>query len=119
MCSRWTRLFKSISFLACVLIYPTVLLKLETLFFVQKEILNTPGLTVREGSVEDLLLDPPDPSRSGKCQVSGVILGKKRSLFLKLIQRDTILKADLHPLSHLSSSAPQLPSTVEMGFFFI
>lgn len=40
----------------------------------QKEILNTPGLTVREGSVEDLLLDPPDPSRSGKCQVSGVIL---------------------------------------------
>uniref|UniRef100_A0AAV3A2C2 5-taurinomethyluridine-[tRNA] synthase subunit MTO1, mitochondrial n=1 Tax=Pyxicephalus adspersus TaxID=30357 RepID=A0AAV3A2C2_PYXAD len=40
----------------------------------QKEILNTPGLTVREGSVEDLILEPPDPSYPGKCQVSGVIL---------------------------------------------
>ncbi|XP_068102564.1 protein MTO1 homolog, mitochondrial [Hyperolius riggenbachi] len=41
----------------------------------QKEILNTPGLTVLEGSVEDLILEPADPSHPGKCQVSGVILG--------------------------------------------
>ncbi|KAM5152022.1 5-taurinomethyluridine-[tRNA] synthase subunit MTO1, mitochondrial isoform 2-T2 [Mantella aurantiaca] len=40
----------------------------------QKEILNTPGLTVKEGSVEDLLLEPPDPFYPGKCHVSGVIL---------------------------------------------
>ncbi|KAG8536147.1 hypothetical protein GDO81_027020, partial [Engystomops pustulosus] len=40
----------------------------------QREILNTPGLTVTEGSVEDLILEPPDSSHPGKCQVSGVIL---------------------------------------------
>ncbi|XP_030411620.1 protein MTO1 homolog, mitochondrial [Gopherus evgoodei] len=41
----------------------------------QKEILNTPLLTVHEASVEDLLLMEPEPDRPGKCQVSGVILG--------------------------------------------
>ncbi|XP_065257021.1 protein MTO1 homolog, mitochondrial [Emys orbicularis] len=41
----------------------------------QKEILNTPLLTVHEASVEDLLLVEPEPDRPGKCQVSGVILG--------------------------------------------
>ncbi|KAM4632015.1 5-taurinomethyluridine-[tRNA] synthase subunit MTO1, mitochondrial [Discoglossus pictus] len=40
----------------------------------QKEILSTPRLTVREGSVEDLILDPPEPNHPGKCQVKGVIL---------------------------------------------
>ncbi|XP_056390634.1 protein MTO1 homolog, mitochondrial [Hyla sarda] len=40
----------------------------------QKEILNTPGLTITEGSVEDLILDAPDSAHPGKCQVSGVIL---------------------------------------------
>ncbi|XP_053326892.1 protein MTO1 homolog, mitochondrial [Spea bombifrons] len=40
----------------------------------QREILNTPGLTVREGSVEDLVLEPADPSQPGKCRVGGVIL---------------------------------------------
>ncbi|XP_075035177.1 5-taurinomethyluridine-[tRNA] synthase subunit MTO1, mitochondrial isoform X2 [Mixophyes fleayi] len=40
----------------------------------QKAILNTPGLTVTEGSVEDLILGPPDPTYPGKCQVSGIIL---------------------------------------------
>lgn len=28
-----------------------------------------------QGSVEDLILEPPDPNHPGKCQVSGVILG--------------------------------------------
>uniref|UniRef100_A0A8C5R246 5-taurinomethyluridine-[tRNA] synthase subunit MTO1, mitochondrial n=1 Tax=Leptobrachium leishanense TaxID=445787 RepID=A0A8C5R246_9ANUR len=41
----------------------------------QIEILNTPGLTVREGSVEDLILKPSDPGAPGKCQVNGVLLG--------------------------------------------
>ncbi|KAM9305394.1 5-taurinomethyluridine-[tRNA] synthase subunit MTO1, mitochondrial [Gastrophryne carolinensis] len=40
----------------------------------QKEILNTPGLTVREGSVEDLMLEEPDPSFPGKFRISGVVL---------------------------------------------
>uniref|UniRef100_A0A8C2UMM2 Protein MTO1 homolog, mitochondrial-like n=1 Tax=Chinchilla lanigera TaxID=34839 RepID=A0A8C2UMM2_CHILA len=38
----------------------------------QKEILNTPLLTVREGSVEDLILTEPEPGHTGKCRVSGV-----------------------------------------------
>ncbi|XP_069707531.1 protein MTO1 homolog, mitochondrial [Phaenicophaeus curvirostris] len=42
---------------------------------VQKEILNTPLLTVHEASVEDLLLTEPEPDHPGKCQVMGVILG--------------------------------------------
>ncbi|NXK24407.1 MTO1 protein, partial [Arenaria interpres] len=41
----------------------------------QREILNTPLLTVREASVEDLLLAEPEPERPGKCQVTGVVLG--------------------------------------------
>ncbi|KAM6355055.1 5-taurinomethyluridine-[tRNA] synthase subunit MTO1, mitochondrial isoform 1-T3 [Podargus strigoides] len=41
----------------------------------QKEILNTPLLTVHEASVEDLLLAEPEPDRPGKCQVTGVVLG--------------------------------------------
>ncbi|KAE8577566.1 hypothetical protein XENTR_v10022945 [Xenopus tropicalis] len=41
----------------------------------QKEILRTPRLTVMEGSVEDLILEAPDPNLPGKCQVKGVVLG--------------------------------------------
>nr|XP_020142691.1 protein MTO1 homolog, mitochondrial isoform X1 [Microcebus murinus] len=40
----------------------------------QKEILNTPLLTVQEGSVEDLILTEPEPEHPGKCRVSGVVL---------------------------------------------
>ncbi|XP_008059359.1 protein MTO1 homolog, mitochondrial isoform X2 [Carlito syrichta] len=40
----------------------------------QKEILNTPLLTVQEGAVEDLILSDPEPERPGKCRVSGVVL---------------------------------------------
>ncbi|XP_075686908.1 5-taurinomethyluridine-[tRNA] synthase subunit MTO1, mitochondrial isoform X1 [Rhinoderma darwinii] len=47
----------------------------------QKEILNTPGLTVTEGSVEDLILNPPDSNHAGKCQVSGVILADGSKIF--------------------------------------
>uniref|UniRef100_A0A2K6FMN3 5-taurinomethyluridine-[tRNA] synthase subunit MTO1, mitochondrial n=1 Tax=Propithecus coquereli TaxID=379532 RepID=A0A2K6FMN3_PROCO len=41
----------------------------------QKEILNTPLLTVKEGAVEDLILTEPEPEHPGKCRVSGVVLG--------------------------------------------
>ncbi|NXU57753.1 MTO1 protein, partial [Turnix velox] len=41
----------------------------------QREILNTPLLTVREASVEDLLLSEPEPDHPGKCQITGVVLG--------------------------------------------
>lgn len=41
----------------------------------QKEILNTPLLTVQEGAVEDLVLTEPEPGHAGKCRVRGVILG--------------------------------------------
>ncbi|KAM7337259.1 hypothetical protein ACRRTK_003378 [Alexandromys fortis] len=40
----------------------------------QKEILNTPLLTVQEGAVEDLVLTEAEPGYAGKCRVSGVIL---------------------------------------------
>ncbi|XP_045862593.1 protein MTO1 homolog, mitochondrial [Meles meles] len=40
----------------------------------QKEILNTPLLTVQEGAVEDLILTEPEPGHTGKCRVSGVVL---------------------------------------------
>lgn len=45
------------------------------LFSWQKEILSTPLLTVREASVEDLLLTEPETNHPGKCQVTGVVLG--------------------------------------------
>uniref|UniRef100_A0A8C3LSP6 Mitochondrial tRNA translation optimization 1 n=1 Tax=Chrysolophus pictus TaxID=9089 RepID=A0A8C3LSP6_CHRPC len=41
----------------------------------RKEILSTPLLTIREASVEDLLLTEPEANRPGKCQVTGVVLG--------------------------------------------
>ncbi|KAK7817084.1 hypothetical protein U0070_001796 [Myodes glareolus] len=46
----------------------------------QKEILNTPLLTVQEGAVEDLVLTEPEPGYAGKCRVSGVILGLAQTL---------------------------------------
>ncbi|KAJ6665840.1 hypothetical protein lerEdw1_001312 [Lerista edwardsae] len=44
----------------------------------QKEILQTPHLTVCEASVEDLILTVPELDHPGKCQVNGVILGDGR-----------------------------------------
>ncbi|CAJ0934179.1 unnamed protein product [Ranitomeya imitator] len=60
----------------------------------QKEILDTPGLTVAEGSVEDLILDPPDSMHPGKCQVSGVILadGSKISASSVVLTNGTFLR---------------------------
>ncbi|XP_077130254.1 5-taurinomethyluridine-[tRNA] synthase subunit MTO1, mitochondrial [Ranitomeya variabilis] len=60
----------------------------------QKEIMNTPCLTVAEGSVEDLILDPPDSMHPGKCQVSGVILadGSKISASSVVLTNGTFLR---------------------------
>uniref|UniRef100_A0A8D0CG38 5-taurinomethyluridine-[tRNA] synthase subunit MTO1, mitochondrial n=1 Tax=Salvator merianae TaxID=96440 RepID=A0A8D0CG38_SALMN len=46
----------------------------------QKEILQTPLLTVCEASVEDLLLTVPESDRPGKCCVNGVILEDGRQV---------------------------------------
>lgn len=43
--------------------------------FMQSEILSTPGLTVQEGSVEDLIVQEPDPAKPGIARVRGVRLG--------------------------------------------
>ncbi|XP_048209646.1 protein MTO1 homolog, mitochondrial [Perognathus longimembris pacificus] len=40
----------------------------------QKEILSTPLLTIREGAVEDLILSEPEAEHAGKCRVRGVVL---------------------------------------------
>ncbi|KAJ7341661.1 hypothetical protein JRQ81_006100 [Phrynocephalus forsythii] len=44
----------------------------------QKEVLQTPLLTVWEASVEDLLLTTPETDHPGKCCVSGVVLDDGR-----------------------------------------
>nr|XP_020641534.1 protein MTO1 homolog, mitochondrial isoform X1 [Pogona vitticeps] len=46
----------------------------------QKEILQTPLLTVWEASVEDLLLTAPESDHPGKCCVRGVILDDGRTV---------------------------------------
>ncbi|KAI2542920.1 mitochondrial tRNA translation optimization 1 [Homo sapiens] len=48
----------------------------------QKEILNTPLLTVQEGAVEDLILTEPEPEHTGKCRVSGVVLARRSAAML-------------------------------------
>nr|XP_054361402.1 protein MTO1 homolog, mitochondrial [Mirounga angustirostris] len=53
----------------------------------QKEILNTPLLTVQEGAVEDLVLTEPEPEHTGKCRVSGVVLD-----FIYSFERESIIK---------------------------
>lgn len=46
------------------------------LLICQSELLSTPRLTVLEGSVEDLLLEKPNPEEPGNHRVSGIRLGK-------------------------------------------
>ncbi|XP_029954581.1 5-taurinomethyluridine-[tRNA] synthase subunit MTO1, mitochondrial isoform X1 [Salarias fasciatus] len=42
--------------------------------FIQSELLSTPRLTVVEGSVEELLVEEPDPERPGRHRVTGIRL---------------------------------------------
>lgn len=51
----------------------------------QKEILNTPLLTVREGAVEDLILSEPEPGHPGKCRVSGVVLADGSAIYTESV----------------------------------
>ncbi|XP_052571006.1 protein MTO1 homolog, mitochondrial isoform X3 [Peromyscus californicus insignis] len=51
----------------------------------QKEILNTPLLTVQEGAVEDLVLTEPEPGYAGKCRVRGVILADGSTIYAESV----------------------------------
>uniref|UniRef100_A0A8C5NVV4 5-taurinomethyluridine-[tRNA] synthase subunit MTO1, mitochondrial n=1 Tax=Jaculus jaculus TaxID=51337 RepID=A0A8C5NVV4_JACJA len=51
----------------------------------QKEILNTPRLTVQEGAVEDLVLTEAEPEHTGKCRVSGVVLVDGSTVFAESV----------------------------------
>ncbi|OXB62639.1 hypothetical protein ASZ78_016934 [Callipepla squamata] len=92
----------------------------------QKEILSTPLLTVREASVEDLLLTEPEADRPGKCQVTGVVLGDGSTvcagsvvLTTGTFLRGTILVGlEAHPAGRLGDPpAVGLAQTLErLGF---
>ncbi|OXB71733.1 UNVERIFIED_CONTAM: hypothetical protein H355_002823 [Colinus virginianus] len=92
----------------------------------QKEILSTPLLTVREASVEDLLLTEPEANRPGKCQVTGVVLGDGSTvcagsvvLTTGTFLRGTILVGlEAHPAGRLGDPpAVGLAQTLErLGF---
>ncbi|NXL95056.1 MTO1 protein, partial [Alectura lathami] len=93
---------------------------------VQKEILSTPLLTVREASVEDLLLTEPEPDRPGKCQVTGVVLGdgstvRAGSVILTtgtFLRGMVLVGLEMHPAGRLGDQpAVGLAQTLEkLGF---
>ncbi|XP_072890099.1 protein MTO1 homolog, mitochondrial isoform X3 [Hemitrygon akajei] len=66
---------------------------------IQEELARIPGLQIREGSVEDLLISEPDVTRPGKCLVRGVRLGTPPR-----IQRDTVNLSVLE--THRGDSRP-------------
>ncbi|KAM9267783.1 5-taurinomethyluridine-[tRNA] synthase subunit MTO1, mitochondrial isoform 1-T4 [Cariama cristata] len=93
---------------------------------VQKEILNTPLLTVHEASVEDLLLREPEPDHPGKCQVTGVVLGDGSTIHAGsvILTTGTFLRGmvliglEMHPAGRLGDQpAIGLAQTLEkLGF---
>ncbi|NXK54471.1 MTO1 protein, partial [Chauna torquata] len=92
----------------------------------QKEILNTPLLTVHEASVEDLLLTEPEPDHPGKCQVTGVVLGDGSTVHAGsvILTTGTFLRGmvlvglEMHPAGRLGDQpAIGLAQTLEkLGF---
>ncbi|KAK2524053.1 Mto1 [Columba guinea] len=92
----------------------------------QKEILNTPLLTVREASVEDLLLTEPETDRPGKCRVTGVVLGDGSTVHAGsvILTTGTFLRGmvliglEMHPAGRLGDQpAIGLAQTLEkLGF---
>uniref|UniRef100_A0A8C4IWX8 5-taurinomethyluridine-[tRNA] synthase subunit MTO1, mitochondrial n=2 Tax=Dromaius novaehollandiae TaxID=8790 RepID=A0A8C4IWX8_DRONO len=92
----------------------------------QKEILNTPLLTVHEASVEDLLLTEPEPDHPGKCQVTGVILGDGSRVHAGSVILTTgtflrgvvVIGLEMHPAGRLGDQpAIGLAQTLEkLGF---
>ncbi|NXL43731.1 MTO1 protein, partial [Podilymbus podiceps] len=92
----------------------------------QKEILNTPLLTVHEASVEDLLLTEPEPDHPGKCQVTGVVLGDGSTVRAGSVVLTTgtflrgmvLIGLEMHPAGRLGDQpAIGLAQTLEkLGF---
>ncbi|XP_036104968.1 protein MTO1 homolog, mitochondrial [Molossus molossus] len=92
----------------------------------QKEILNTPLLTVQEGAVEDLILTEPEPEHTGKCCVSGVVLedGSKVYADSVILTTGTFLRGviviglEMHPAGRLGDQPSiGLAQTLEkLGF---
>uniref|UniRef100_A0A8C8EG41 5-taurinomethyluridine-[tRNA] synthase subunit MTO1, mitochondrial n=1 Tax=Otus sunia TaxID=257818 RepID=A0A8C8EG41_9STRI len=92
----------------------------------QKEILNTPLLTVHEASVEDLLLTEPEPDHPGKCRVAGVVLGDGSTIHAGsvILTTGTFLRGmifiglEMHPAGRLGDQpAIGLAQTLEkLGF---
>ncbi|XP_017726811.1 PREDICTED: protein MTO1 homolog, mitochondrial [Rhinopithecus bieti] len=75
----------------------------------QKEILNTPLLTVQEGAVEDLILTEPEPEHTGKCRVSGVVLVDGSTVYAESVILTTgtflrgmiVIGLEMHPAGRL------------------
>ncbi|XP_042795099.1 protein MTO1 homolog, mitochondrial isoform X1 [Panthera leo] len=75
----------------------------------QKEILNTPLLTVQEGAVEDLILTEPEPEYTGKCRVSGVVLADGSTVHAESVVLTTgtflrgviVIGLEMHPAGRL------------------
>lgn len=92
----------------------------------QKEILNTPLLTVQEGAVEDLILAEPEPEHTGKCRVKGVVLvdGSKVYADSVILTTGTFLRGmiviglEMHPAGRLGDQPSiGLAQTLEkLGF---
>ncbi|XP_066215121.1 protein MTO1 homolog, mitochondrial [Saccopteryx leptura] len=92
----------------------------------QKEILNTPLLTVQEGAVEDLVLTEPEPEHTGKCRVSGVVLADGSKVFADSVILTTgtflrgviVIGLEMHPAGRLGDQpSVGLAQTLEkLGF---
>uniref|UniRef100_A0A8D2B8V1 5-taurinomethyluridine-[tRNA] synthase subunit MTO1, mitochondrial n=1 Tax=Sciurus vulgaris TaxID=55149 RepID=A0A8D2B8V1_SCIVU len=92
----------------------------------QKEILNTPLLTVREGAVEDLILAEPEPEHTGKCRVSGVVLVDGSTVYAESVILTTgtflrgmiVIGLEMHPAGRLGDQPSMgLAQTLErLGF---
>uniref|UniRef100_A0ACB8GD32 Mitochondrial Translation Optimization n=1 Tax=Sphaerodactylus townsendi TaxID=933632 RepID=A0ACB8GD32_9SAUR len=92
----------------------------------QKEVLQTPCLTICEASVEDLLLTEAEAGHPGKCRVSGVILGDGRRVYAGSIILTTgtflrgmiLIGLEMHPAGRMGDQPSLgLAQTLEkLGF---
>lgn len=92
----------------------------------QKEILNTPLLTVQEGAVEDLILTEPEPERTGKYRVCGVVLVDGNTVYADSVVLTTgtflrgviVIGLETHPAGRLGDQpSVGLAQTLEkLGF---
>ncbi|XP_072798726.1 protein MTO1 homolog, mitochondrial isoform X1 [Vicugna pacos] len=92
----------------------------------QKEILNTPLLAVREGAVEDLLLAKPEPQRPGSFRVRGVVLVDGSAVYAESVVLTTgtflrgmvVIGLETHPAGRLGDQpSVGLAQTLEkLGF---